>query len=108
MGALDGIKVLDLTIIVQGPQAVAMLADLGADVIKIEWPAMGDLGRWVTVSPEDTRSALFWACNRGKRSVTLDLHTAGGTRVFRTLVATADVVVSRLRAGHDGCLGLGL
>jgi crotonobetainyl-CoA:carnitine CoA-transferase CaiB-like acyl-CoA transferase len=84
-----------------------MLADLGADVIKIEWPAMGDLGRWVTVSPEDTRSALFWACNRGKRSVTLDLHTAGGTRVFRTLVVTADIVVSNFGPGTMEAWGLG-
>ena len=107
MGALDGIKVLDLTLLVQGPQAVAMLADLGADVIKIEWPAMGDLGRWVTVSPEDPRSALFWACNRGKRSVTLDLHTAGGLRVFRTLVTTADIVVSNFGPGTMDRWGLG-
>jgi CoA:oxalate CoA-transferase len=107
MRALDGIKILDLTIVVQGPQAVAMLADLGAEVIKIEWPTMGDLSRWIMVSPEDDRSAMFWACNRGKRSATLDLHTASGTRVFRTLVATADVVVSNFQPGTMDAWGLG-
>ena len=107
MGALDGIKVLDLSIIVQGPQAVAMLADLGATVIKIELPEVGDIARWLTVSPEDERSAFFWACNRGKRSVTLDLRTAGGTRAFRTLAATADVVVSNFQPGTMDTWGLG-
>lgn len=107
MGALDGIKVLDLSIIVQGPQAVAMLADLGAEVIKIELPEVGDLARWLTVSPEDDRSGFFWACNRGKRSVTLDLRTVGGTRAFRTLVATADVAVSNFQPGTMDAWGLG-
>src|SRR5262249_14971284 len=94
MGALDGIKVLDLAILIQGPQAASMLADLGAEVLNIELPELGDLARCVTVSPSDERSAWFWACNRGKRSVTLDLRTAGGTRAFRALIATADVMVS--------------
>lgn len=107
MQALDGIRVLDLTIIVQGPQAVAMLADLGAEVIKIELPDVGDVARWLTVSPDDDRSAVFWACNRGKRSVTLDLRTAGGTRAFRRLVATADVVVSNFQPGTMDSWGLG-
>jgi len=107
MSALSGIKVLDLSIIVQGPQAVAMLADLGAEVIKIELPEVGDLARWLTVSPEDDRSAFFWACNRGKRSITLDLRTAGGKQAFRTLVATADVVVSNFQPGTLDTWGLG-
>jgi crotonobetainyl-CoA:carnitine CoA-transferase CaiB-like acyl-CoA transferase len=107
MGALDGIKVLDVSVLVQGPQAAAMLADLGATVIKIELPEVGDIARWLTVSPEDDRSAFFWACNRGKRSVTLDLRTAGGTRAFRTLVAAADVVVSNFQPGTMEAWGLG-
>ena len=107
MGALDGIKVLDLAILIQGPQATSMLADLGAEVLKIELPELGDIARWVTVSPSDERSAWFWACNRGKRSVTLDLRTAGGTRAFRALIATADVMVSNFQPGTMDAWGLG-
>ena len=107
MGALDGIKVLDLAILIQGPQATSMLADLGAEVLKIELPELGDIARWVTVSPSDERSAWFWACNRGKRSVTLDLRTAGGARAFRALVATADVMVSNFQPGTMDAWGLG-
>lgn len=75
--------VLDLSILVQGPQAAAMLHDMGADVIKVELPVAGDLGRWIRVSAEDSRSGLFEACNRGKRSVTLDLREPGGTPSVR-------------------------
>ena len=76
-------------------------------MIKIELPEVGDIARWGTVSPEDDRSAGFWACNRGKRSVTLDLRTAGGTRTFRTLVVTADVVISNFQPGTMDAWGLG-
>ncbi|MCY3948874.1 MAG: CoA transferase [Acidimicrobiaceae bacterium] len=75
MGVLDGCSVLDLAILVQGPQAAATLHDMGASVVKIELPGMGDLGRVIPVSPDDPRSPYYEACNRGKRSVTLDLRT---------------------------------
>jgi len=75
MGVLDGCSVLDLAILVQGPQAAATLHDMGASVIKIELPGMGDLGRVIPVSPDDPRSPYYETCNRGKRSVTLDLRT---------------------------------
>ncbi len=91
--------VLDLSILVQGPQAAAMLHDMGADVIKIELPVAGDLGRWIMVSPEDTRSPLFEACNRGKRSVTLDLRQPGGKSALRKLVETADVLIHNFVPG---------
>ena len=94
MGALDGLKVLDLSIIVQGPQAGQMLHDMGADVVKVELPGAGDLARWIPVSADDPRSGYFVACNRGKRSVTLDLRTAGGTRALERLAATADVLLA--------------
>ncbi|HZQ37589.1 MAG TPA: CoA transferase, partial [Dehalococcoidia bacterium] len=71
MGALDGFRVLDLSQVVQGPQAGAMLADMGADVIKVELPRIGDLSRSIPMAPDDRRSAYFFACNRGKRSLTL-------------------------------------
>ena len=98
-GALDGMTVLDLSILVQGPQAAAMLHDMGADVIKIELPVAGDLGRWIVVSPEDRRSGLFEACNRGKRSVTLDLRQEGGKTALRKLVETADVLIHNFVPG---------
>lgn len=99
MGALDGIRVLDLTVVVQGPQAAQLLADLGADVVKIELPGFGDFARWIALSADDRRSAFWEANNRGKRSVTLDLRTPGGQAVLRRLVETADVLVSNFRPG---------
>ncbi len=98
-GALDGIKVLDLSIIVQGPQAAAMLHDMGADVTKIELPGLGDLARWIRVSPEDDRAPFFVACNRGKRSATLDLRTEGGHAALLHLVRSADVMITNFQPG---------
>lgn len=99
MGALDGIRVLDLSILIQGPQAAAMLHDLGADVVKIELPIAGDLGRWITIAEDDGRSPYYEACNRGKRSVTLDLRTEGGKRALFKLAETADVVIHNFVPG---------
>lgn len=107
MGALSGIRVIDLSIVVQGPQAGAMLADLGADVIKVELPGMGDMARWIFADPDDEVSGFFEACNRGKRSVTLDLRTAGGSRAARRLIEGADVVLSNFVPGTMEQWGLG-
>ncbi len=98
-GALDGLRVLDLGLIVQGPQAAQLLGDLGADVIKVEVPGIGDLGRWTIISPEDTRSPYFIACNRGKRGITLDLRVEAGRAVLLRLVDTADVLISNFVPG---------
>lgn len=98
-GALDGIKVLDLSIIVQGPQAAALLHDMGADVTKIELPGLGDLARWIPVGPEDPRPPFFVACNRGKRSATLDLRTEGGHAALLHLVRSADIMVTNFQPG---------
>lgn len=106
-GALDGIRVLDLSTLVQGPQAGAMLHDLGADVIKIELPEVGDVARHVDVIPDKGQASVFVACNRGKRSVTLDLRTEGGKIAFRKLVETADVVLSNFQPGTLEGWGLG-
>jgi crotonobetainyl-CoA:carnitine CoA-transferase CaiB-like acyl-CoA transferase len=106
-GALDGIRVLDLSTLVQGPQAAAMLHDLGADVIKIELPDVGDVGRHVDVLDGLGHSSVFIACNRGKRSVTLDLRRGGGKRAFEKLVETADVVLSNFAPGTLDGWGLG-
>ena len=99
MGALDGYRVLDLSILIQGPQAAAMLHDMGADVIKIELPELGDLARWLTNSVEDGRSPYFISSNRGKRSVTLDLREPGGKRALEHLVTTADVLIHNFVPG---------
>jgi crotonobetainyl-CoA:carnitine CoA-transferase CaiB-like acyl-CoA transferase len=106
-GALEGVRVLDLGMIVQGPQAALLLADLGADVIKIELPEIGDQARWIRISRNDLRSAFFIACNRGKRSLTLDLRVAAGRDVFLRLVDSADVVISNFLPGTLDGWGLG-
>ena len=107
MGALSGIRVIDLSIVVQGPQAGAMLHDLGADVVKVELPGMGDMARWILAEAGDDFSGFFEACNRGKRSVTLDLRTPGGLRAVRRLVQTADVLISNFVPGTMESWGLG-
>ena len=106
-GALDGIRVLDLSTLVQGPQAAAMLHDLGAEVLKIELPDVGDMGRHVGVI-EELGTSVFWeACNRGKRSVTLDLRTDAGHEAFLKLVESSDVVLSNFQPGTLDGWGLG-
>ncbi|MEM7337588.1 MAG: CoA transferase [Actinomycetota bacterium] len=106
-GALDGIRVLDLSTLVQGPQCGEMLYNLGADVIKVELPEIGDVGRHVAVIPEVGHSAVFIACNRGKRSITIDLRTPEGKGVMERLAAQADVVVSNFQPGTLEEWGLG-
>ena len=106
-GALDGIRVLDVGLLVQGPQAAALMSDMGADVIKIELPGMGDHARWIFLSETDPRSAYFHSCNRGKRSVTIDLRTAAGVEVFKRLAAQADVVISNFKHGTMDEWGVG-
>jgi crotonobetainyl-CoA:carnitine CoA-transferase CaiB-like acyl-CoA transferase len=105
-GPLDGVRILDMSIALTGPYATALLADQGAEVIKVERPGIGDIGRWVGVSVNGV-SALFQACNRGKRSLALDVHSDDGREVFRALAATCDVVVQNFRPGVCDKLGIG-
>ena len=98
-GPLAGIRVLDLGLLVQGPQAALLLGDMGADVIKVELPGFGDQARWIPISPSDLRAPYFIACNRGKRSITIDLRAERGREVFLRLADTADVVVSNFVPG---------
>ncbi|MHB8631127.1 MAG: CaiB/BaiF CoA transferase family protein [Candidatus Limnocylindria bacterium] len=106
--ALDGIRVLELGNYMAGPYAGSLLADMGADVVKVEAPSGGDysraLGPFAEGSPD---GAGFLRLNRNKRSVALDLKSERGARAFRTLVATADVLIENLRAGTLDGLGLG-
>ncbi len=104
-GPLDGIRVLDLTTMVSGPVATMMLADQGADVIKIESPR-GDLMRTVGVINKGM-SASFLSCNRGKRSLAVDIKAAGGLDIVKKLAATADVLVQNFRPGAIERMGLG-
>jgi len=99
-GALDGVRVLDLTQVMSGPYCTMLLADFGADVVKIENPRAGDQTRksWgYAVQGEDSRA--FLALNRNKRSVCLDLKTDQGRDDFYNLVRDADVVVENFRPG---------
>jgi crotonobetainyl-CoA:carnitine CoA-transferase CaiB-like acyl-CoA transferase len=105
-GPLHGIAVLDLSIAATGPLATALLADQGATVIKVERPGIGDIGRWIGVSVNGM-SALFLACNRGKRSIAVDAHTEAGRDVVRRLARESDVVVQNFRPGVMDRLGLG-
>ncbi|RAJ60556.1 formyl-CoA transferase [Streptomyces sp. Amel2xB2] len=107
-GALDGVRVIDLTQVMAGPFCTMLLADLGADVIKVEPPGTGDQIRssWDTPEPGHD-SPSFHALNRNKRSVTLDLRSDEGRRGFRTLLEDADVVVENFRPGVADRLGVG-
>jgi len=106
-GALEGIRVLEAGLLIQGPQASLLLGDMGADVIKIELPGYGDHSRNIKVEPGDPRSAVFTACNRGKRSVSLNLGHPDGADVFKRLVSDADVVITNFTPGTMERWGLG-
>ena len=108
-GILAGIRVLDLTRMLSGPYCTMMLADHGAEVIKIESTA-GDTSRgngpWREDDPQREWAGYFVSLNRSKRSVSLDLKTDEGKAAFRALAATADVVVENFRPGVMERLGL--
>ena len=106
MKPLSNTKVLDFTRVLSGPYCTAMLADIGADVIKIEPPA-GDDYRHIGPFLEDGKSSLFETVNRGKRSVVLDLSLDTDRRLALKLAADADVVVENFRPGVAAKLGIG-
>ena len=105
-GPLDGIRVVDLTAMVAGPMATAVLADQGADVIKVEPPGTGDLIRQIGCSRGGI-SAIFITLNRNKRSLVLDLREPRGLAVLHKLVASADVFVQNFRPGVAEQMGIG-
>jgi len=104
-GPLEGIRVLDFTSMVAGPVATMMLADQGAEVIKIE-PPRGELMRHLSQS-RNGMSAFFLCCNRNKRSLAIDLKTAEGLEIVNKLIATADVLVHNFRPGAAERVGIG-
>ncbi len=104
-GSLDGIKVLDLTRVLAGPYATMILSDLGAEVIKIEQPGVGDESR--NFGPfKNGFSLYFMSVNRGKRSITLDLKSDRGKIIFKQLVEQSDILVENFRPGTMKKLGL--
>ena len=106
-GPLAGMKVLDLTQIMAGPVCTMMLADMGADVVKVEKPAGGDDNRRMGPPFVGGNSAGFMAANRNKRSLVLDLRGETGQSVFKRLAARADAVVENFRPGVMERFGLG-
>ena len=106
-GPLAGIKVIDIGILVQGPQAAALLCDMGAEVIKVELPGVGDQARYILIGPEDFRSAYFNACNRGKRGLSLNLSEADGVTILKQLIEDTDVLISNFSSGTLEAWGLG-
>ena len=112
-GALAGIKVLDLSRVLAGPWCTQVLADLGADVVKVERPGVGDDTRqWgppflKDADGNDTNQASYYtACNRNKRSVTIDMSTPDGQQLIRQMAAGADVLVENFKVGGLAQYGL--
>src|ERR1700733_15148513 len=108
---LDGLRVLDLTRLLPGGFCSMLLADFGADVIKVEDTGLGDYVRWAPPHYEGAEpsagSALFLSLNRGKRSIRIDLKAPAGKDMFLALVRDADVLVESFRPGVMDRLGVG-
>ncbi|WP_435857654.1 CaiB/BaiF CoA transferase family protein [Streptomyces olindensis] len=107
-GALEGVRIADFSRVLAGPYATMLLADLGADVIKVERPGSGDDTRaWHPPTGHDGTSTYFLGVNRNKKSVVLDLATRAGRARAHALVADCDVLVENFRPGTMARLGLG-
>lgn len=105
-GALEGVKVLDLTRVLAGPYCTMMLADFGADVVKVEMPGRGDDTR--EFGPFENGESMYYAnINRNKKGVTLNLKSEEGKEMFLEMVKKADIVVENFRPGVMERLGLG-
>jgi crotonobetainyl-CoA:carnitine CoA-transferase CaiB-like acyl-CoA transferase len=105
-GPLSGVRVVDLTAMVMGPYCTQMMADMGADVIKIESPD-GDNTRYISVGPVPGMSGVFVNVNRGKRSVALDLRSEAGKTALRGIIQRADVFIHSMRSKAIAKLGFG-
>tara|TARA_B110000444_G_scaffold210243_1_gene205495 strand:+ start:1495 stop:2694 length:1200 start_codon:yes stop_codon:yes gene_type:complete len=104
-GPLKGIKIIDLSTVVAGPLASKLLADQGAQVIKVEPPGMGDLGRTLG-SAKNGMTAIFHMTNRGKRSIVIDLKKSEGVELLKQLIVDADIIVQNFRPGVVARLGI--
>ncbi|MBO8169831.1 MAG: CoA transferase [Thermoanaerobacteraceae bacterium] len=104
---LKEMRILDLTRLLPGPYATQLLGDLGAEVLKVEDPEVGDYMRWMEPCFPGTReSALFWGLNRNKKSMTLNLKSEAGREIFFKLVQEYDIVIEGFRPGVMAKLGL--
>jgi formyl-CoA transferase len=106
-GPLDGVKVLDLTRVLAGPYCTMFLGDLGAEVVKVEQPGVGDDTRGWGPPFAGGESAYFLCVNRNKKSLTLNLKSDEGVELLRRLARTADVLIENFRPGTMEGLGLG-
>src|SRR4028119_1471683 len=104
---LEGVRVLDLSRVLAGPYATMMLADLGADVLKVEHPERGDDTRHWGPPFAGGESAYFLSVNRNKRSVGVDLKSKAGLEKVKELAASADVLIENMRRGALAKMGLG-
>lgn len=107
MGPLSGLKVIDLTHVMAGPTCTLMLADMGAEVIKIEKIPAGDDTRYMVPPKIGDVAASFLMMNRNKKGIALDLKTPGGAKVLRRLIESADVLVENFGPGVMDRLGFG-
>src|ERR1700742_3310874 len=105
-GPLAGVRIIDLTAMVMGPYCTQIMADMGADVIKVE-PPDGDNTRYISVGPAPGMSGVFVNVNRGKRSVVLDLRSEEGKVALQALVRRADVFIHSMRSKAITKLGFG-
>jgi CoA:oxalate CoA-transferase len=110
-GPLSGILVVDLTRVLAGPFCAMLLAEMGARVIKVEQPTVGDdsrhIGPFVKKKTGGTKSGYFMSVNRGKESIALDLKADGDRKIFEALIARADVLIENYRGGTMEKLGYG-
>jgi crotonobetainyl-CoA:carnitine CoA-transferase CaiB-like acyl-CoA transferase len=106
-GALDGIRVLDLTRALAGPYCTMFLGDMGAEVAKIEQPNVGDDSRGWGPPFVGKESAYFLAINRNKKSLAIDMKTDQGVELVRRLASKADVLIENFRPGTMERFGLG-
>jgi crotonobetainyl-CoA:carnitine CoA-transferase CaiB-like acyl-CoA transferase len=108
VSALDSIRVFDLTRVLAGPLCTQILGDLGADVIKVEQPGVGDITRtWGPPFDAENVSAYYLSCNRNKRSMTLDFTKPEGLEIAYKLIAKSDVFVENFMVGQLSKYGLG-
>ncbi|MEQ9123069.1 MAG: CoA transferase, partial [Alphaproteobacteria bacterium] len=108
-GLLDGVRVVDFTQVISGPYATYMLAQQGADVVKLELPAGGDQSRGMMATPgllaDAGQTAMFLSFNSGKRSIAVDLKAPEAKEIVADLVRGADVVIENFKAGAIDRLG---
>ena len=105
-GPLAGVKIVDMSAVIAGPMATGLLADQGAEVVKVEPVGIGDMCRWLGPNHKGL-GAMFAAVNRNKRSIALNLKDARGKQILLDLVKDADLFVQNFRPGAIQRMGLG-